>query len=337
MRRLNTWGILICLILLMIGGIYGGYYWVNLHLNSVLDAMNQTDSLAIEALNISESMMTKESETQLVNVALFGLDSQEGMKSRSDAMKIVSLNLSDRKLKVTALQRDLLVHIPGEVNDFSKLNHAYQYGGAVLALKTLNDNFDLDITRYITFNFEAIEQIVEALGGVEVEIKQFEVDYSRVLHESGRQLLSGKQAMAYARMRQPDNDYERMDRQMTVMKGIFEKLKTLSLSQLYELLVECLPYVETNLSKEEMINWGLSALQFDLNEIEQYQIPENRYRDINQQVSYQNMNGLNILNSYEVMVRQLHHFIYQEDDYQPSNRVLEIETSIYKQFGYFEK
>ena len=91
--------------------------------------------------------------------------------------------------------------------------------------------------------------------------------------------------MAYMRIRYADSDYVRMERQTTVMKAIFAKMKQTPYTQLLTLLNETLPYIETNLSKDEIINLGLDALKIDLANIEQYQIPTNGYSDINHSVS----------------------------------------------------
>ena len=330
-----TLGVIIGLVVLLIGG---GIVVANYLLDSTLDQMVTTESINREEANVSEQVMEKEEETNVVNIAVFGLD-QNGDKTdgRSDAMKVLSLDMNNKLAKVTSLQRDTLIYIPGDIQDFDKLNHAYAYGGAKLAMQTINYNFDLDLTRYVTFNFDAIEHIVNAIGGVDVEVKDYEVGYSGgQIKSAGLQTLNGSQALAYMRIRKADSDYVRMERQTNVMKAIFSKLKDIPYTQLLNLLNEMLPYIETNLTKQEIIDLGLEALKIDLNNIEQYQIPTNGYQDINHSVSYKGYSPLYVMNSYQQMVKELHHNIYGDEDYQPSDTVLQTEASIYETFEYSE-
>ena len=193
-------------------GISGGIIYANYVLDSTLDKMNVTEAIEREEANITEQVITKEEETNVINIAVFGLDQEDdGLGTRSDAMKILSLDLNENLAKIGSIQRDTLIYIPKEIQDFDKLNHAYAYGGAKLALQTLNYNFDLDLTRYVAFNFNAVEQMVDAVGGVEVNVEDFEVEYSDgQLKESGVQTLTGAQALSYMRIRKADSDYVRM-------------------------------------------------------------------------------------------------------------------------------
>ena len=122
-----------------------------------------------------------------------------------------------------------------------------------------------------------------------------------------------------------------------IVKRIFAKLKTVSYTQLLTLLTDCLPYVETNLSKDEIISLGMDALKVDLSNIEQYQVPSQGYSDINHSVSYKGYSPLYVMNSYQDLVKELHRNIYGDADYQPSSTVLETEAAIYEKFGYVEK
>ena len=329
-------GIVLAIIVCLIGG---GVMYANYLLDSTLEQMVTTDSVQREEVSVAPEVMEKEEETRVINIAVFGLDKNgDGSNGRSDAMKILSLDTKNKLAKVTSLQRDNLIYIPGEVQDFDKLNHAYAYGGAKLAMQTFNYNFDLDITRYVTFDFDAIERMVDAVGGVEIDVKSREIPYTRgYITSAGLQTLSGDQAMAYMRIRYADSDYVRMERQTTVMKAIFSKLKTISYTQLLNLLNEMLPYIETNLSKDEIIDLGMEALKVDLDNIEQYQIPTNGYNDINHSVSYKGYSPLYVLNSYQTVVRELHKGIYGDDEYQPSATVIENEAAIYAKFGYVNK
>lgn len=268
----------------------------------------------------------------------FGVDKNgDQTDGRSDAMKILSLDAKNNIAKITSIQRDTLIYIPGVKQDYEKLNHAYAYGGANLAMQTINYNFDLDLTRYVTFNFEGVAHVIDAMGGIELEIKEYEVPYISNVSKSGYQHLSGEQALAYMRVRYADSDYVRMDRQTTVMKAMFSKLSTLSYGELLSLLNECLPYVETNLSKDDILSLGMQALKVDLRNIETYQVPRGGYDDINHSVSYNGYSPLYVMNSYQQMVKDLHQDIYGDQDYEPSQTVKETEAKIYEKFGYIEQ
>lgn len=327
-----TLGVICMIFVVLIGG---AFVYANYLLDSTIDQMVTTESVTKEEVNVTEEVIQKEEETKVINIAVFGLDKNgNGTDGRSDAMKVLSLDQKNNLAKVTSLQRDTLIYIPGDIQDFDKLNHAYAYGGAKLAMQTINYNFDLDLTRYVTFNFDAIEKIVDAVGGVEIEVQSKEISNIPGVTRIGLQHLTGSQALSYMRIRYADSDYVRMERQTNVMKAIFLKLKDTPYTQLLNLLNEMLPYIETNLTKDEIIELGLSALKVDLGNIEQYQIPTNGYSDINHSVSYKGYSPLYVMNSYQDLVKELHQNIYGDVDYQPSSNVLETEVAIYEKFGY---
>lgn len=338
-----TLGTLLGIVVCLVGG---GFVYGNYLLDSTLEQVVTTEVIVKEEAEIAQTVIEKEEESQVINIAIFGLDKNgDGSNGRSDAMKILSLDKKNQLAKVTSLQRDTLIYIPGQIQDFDKLNHAYAYGGAKLAMQTMNYNFDLDLTRYVTFDFEAIQSIIDAIGGIELNIKDYEVSHangyiqsaSNKLTTSGVQHLNGAQAMGYMRIRYADSDYVRMDRQTNVMKAIFSKLKTISYNELLNLLNTMLPYIEMNLTKDEIIELGLEALKVDLSNIEQYQVPSNGYSDINHSVSYRGYSPLYVMNSYQDLVKELHFNIYGDEDYQPSDTVLQNEALIYEKFGYINQ
>lgn len=338
-----TLGTLLGIVVCLVGG---GFVYGNYLLDSTLEQVVTTEVIVKEEAEIAQTVIEKEEESQVINIAIFGLDKNgDGSNGRSDAMKILSLDKKNQLAKVTSLQRDTLIYIPGQIQDFDKLNHAYAYGGAKLAMQTMNYNFDLDLTRYVTFDFEAIQSIIDAIGGIELNIKDYEVSHangyiqsaSNKLTTSGVQHLNGAQAMGYMRIRYADSDYVRMDRQTNVMKAIFSKLKTSSYNELLNLLNTMLPYIETNLTKDEIIELGLEALKVGLSNIEQYQVPSNGYSDINHSVSYRGYSPLYVMNSYQNLVKELHLNIYGDENYQPSDTVLKNEASIYEKFGYINQ
>lgn len=337
-KNKKGWVILGWIIGIILIGFGIGAFVINHFIDSTLNQMVTTETIKKEEVSVAEEVTDKEEKTKVINIAVFGLDQNgNGSDGRSDAMKVLSLDTKNNHAKVTSFQRDTLIYIPDEIQDFDKLNHPYAYGGAKLAMQTLNYNFDLDLTRYVTFNFDAIEKIVESIGGVEIDVRSSEVSSIPGVTQSGLQHLSGSQALSYMRIRKVDSDYERMNRQTNVMKAILSKLKTISYPQLLELLNSTLPYIETNLTKDEIISLGMDALKVDLGNIEQYQVPSNGYDDINHSVSYKGYGPLYVMNSYQTLVKELHQNIYGDKNYQPSSTVLETEAAIYEKFGYVEK
>lgn len=338
-------GTLITALVLVIGG---GIFATN-HFYSKVET---TDQLTHDEVLVNSGIVNRERDCNIVNIAVLGVDRDgDGLNGRSDAIKVISLDINNKKVKLTSFQRDTLIYIPEPENDFDKLNHAYWYGKAPLTLKTLNYNFDLDITRYVAFNFDAIEHIIDTIDGIELDVHENELkvtnDYIKHLNslsesdvdapyltKGGLQTLSGRQAMAYMRNRYVGDDFDRMNRQNKVMEAMIDKVMNQSYTELLGLLDACLPYVETNLTMNEMISFGTKVLTFDLKNIEQTQIPASDNK--NKTVSYKGYSPLYVMNSYQDLVRDVHAFIYNDTEYQPSQTVIETEAAIYETFGRVE-
>ncbi len=193
-----------------------------------------------EALGIQDGVLT---DSSIKNIALFGLDAREDENvGRSDALMILTVDNKHDKLKLTSILRDSEVQIDGYGSD--KITHAYAYGGPELAIKTLNQNFNLDIQDYVTVNFIEMAKIVDAFGGVDLTITEdemteinnnlsmlylessdAEIQDSDDLHESGEVHLNGNQAVAYARIRHLDSDNVRASRQQEVLMASVQSLK----------------------------------------------------------------------------------------------------------------
>lgn len=240
-------------------------------------------------LGISETA-PKTRETGVINILLFGLDSRvENSVSRSDTIMIATIDKKNQVIKLTSLMRDMYVPIPGR--DKNRINTAYIFGGPSLAIKTVNTNFDLDIRHYVTVDFFGLEKIIDQVGGVTIDVKKQEIPYinsciqelnslnkntkpAPLLKNPGPQTLNGRQAVAYARVRKVGNgDFERTERQRRVLVELFKKVKTINPLKLPGLVSTMLPYVETNLSKTEILSLGISVLGFKNKDIIQYRLP----------------------------------------------------------------
>ena len=249
-------------------------------------------------------------DKNIINVALFGIDSRDtngktSFKGNSDSIMILSINTKTKKVKIISLMRDTLVPIERDTGlTYNKINCAYSWGGPELAIKTLNQNFGLDISEYATVNFYGMSDIIDAVGGIDVNLTKDEVtsrgknnhgindmiqeicQYEKLKPNDyyvtvwGEQHLNGIQAVAYARIRYctniwgTSNDYGRTDRQRYVMEQLFNKAKSMSKSQSVKLAKALIPCTETSLSYTEIMNIAFSVM-FSSPTFEQYRIPQN--------------------------------------------------------------
>lgn len=199
------------------------------------------------------------------NIALFGVDSRDSSDTgRSDAIMILSVDKWHNSIKISSLLRDSRVKIDG--HGYDKLAHAYAYGGPTLAMKTINQNFDLDVQEYITVNFEQLADIIDAVGGIDLTITEEErVATNGILastpgitteeiKSSGTVHLNGQQATAYARIRKLDSDSMRASRQQTVLETVFNKIMDLSPLEYPSFIKDMLSLVETSLSYGDILS-----------------------------------------------------------------------------------
>ncbi|MGG5462534.1 LCP family protein [Clostridium sp. B9] len=224
----------------------------------------------------------------ITNILLLSSDARPGEDvSRSDSIMILTIDNIHKKLKVTSLMRDMLVEIDGHGEE--KLNHAFAYGGPTKTIETIQNNFGIKLDNYVIVDFSAFVKVIDSIGGVEVTIKDYELDElnkyildgggseSDLLPEPGTYNLNGYQALSYARIRKVGNgEYERTERQRLVLQLALEKVKDASTVKLVSLMNELFPYVKTNISLTNAMDYGFTALQVgkDCNfEIEQFRVP----------------------------------------------------------------
>ena len=204
---------------------------------------------------------------KITNIALFGVDSRDENSDtgRSDSIMILSINTKDNTLKLTSILRDSYVAIDGHAKQ--KITHAYAFGGAALAMKTINQNYNLNIADYVTVNLQQLSKVIDVLGGIDVEITNAEKNELNRLAvseklgvtkvaSSGNVHLTGPQAMTYARIREIDSDSVRSERQGKVLNCMFEKVKATSLTKYPSILKAMLANVETSLSYSEIIGYS---------------------------------------------------------------------------------
>ena len=226
-------------------------------------------------------------DEKIINIALFGIDTRkvDSFSGNSDSIMILSLNKKERTVKLISIMRDTLVPMQHKGKTiYHKINSAYARGGPELAVRTINSVFGLDITEYVTVNFFGMSKIIDAVGGIEVELTELEAkkginpcieEICRITGEdpkphyiksSGKQHLNGIQAVAYSRIRYypniwgTNNDYGRTDRQRYVMEQLFNKALNINKRQYPALVKALLPYTITSLSPDEILNLAFSML-----------------------------------------------------------------------------
>jgi len=230
-------------------------------------------------------------ENGITNILLMGTDGRPGEKiSRSDAMMILTVDGKNKSLKLTSLARDTYVDIPGHGKQ--KLTHAYVYGQESLLIETIEKNFELDIQDYATVNFYSFMDIVDALGGVQVDVQDGEINemnkfipetYNwntnpnkgsiQSIENSGSQTLNGYQLLAYSRIRHNDSALERDRRQRNVIQGLINGVKDLPITKYPSLVNTILPYVRTNMQPTEIIGLGTKVLGIGNLELKQMEFP----------------------------------------------------------------
>lgn len=206
------------------------------------------------------------SDKQIINILLIGQDARPGeARARSDTMILVSLNKKTNSVQLTSFMRDLYVQIPGYQDN--RINAAFRFGGPELLDQTLNVNFGVQVDGNVEINFEAFAEVIDILGGVDVELNSEEAGYMKrhgFSASSGMNHFDGDAALEFARMRKiSDGDYGRTDRQRRVITAVINSMKSTGLTDVITLINKVLPYVTTDLSNAEIIKYattGLSAL-----------------------------------------------------------------------------
>lgn len=192
----------------------------------------------------------------ITNIMLLGIDSEDGI-GRSDSMVIFTLDKTTKKIKLTSLIRDSYVYIPGRGMD--KMNHAYSFGGPSLALRTINSNFDLNITDYVTVNFNSITKIVDTIGGLDLKLSDQEAKIVGV-GKGGTHHLNGAQTLTYARIRSTaGGDFTRTLRHRKVLTAISEKMMKLNPIDMVKAANQLIPLVKTSLTSPEIIGLGFTS------------------------------------------------------------------------------
>ncbi len=209
------------------------------------------------------------SSKNVINVLLVGADSRNGTNSgNTDVMMLLSVNKKTKQLKLVSFLRDSYLYVQGKNNSYcTKLNAAFSMGGPECLMQTIENNYKIDIDNYVMVNFESFEAIIDAMGGVTVDVKKYEADYNytkfKINLPYGEDVtLNGEQALCFCRIRgcDADGDVSRTRRQRQVIDAIIDRVKTASLGDLNKYIDILLPYVDTGYSKSQILSTGMKAL-----------------------------------------------------------------------------
>ena len=343
-RRRILFGIEIFILLILIGGVF---------IYAKLGKMNFTD-LDFSKIGVNTGVSDNNEMKGYTTIGLIGLDGRDGeLKSgaRSDTMIIASINNDTKKVKLVSVYRDTYLRI-GEDSEgngqYDKANAAYAKGGPEQFLSMLNTNLDLNVTDFVSVDFQAVAEAVELLGGIDVELKEEEVvhlnnycvetskvtgmDYTPLEEKAGVHHLNGVQTVSYARIRYTSgNDFRRAARQREVIYKIVEKAKNSDIATLSKILDKVFPKVYTSFTKAEILQMGMSMMSYDIEDQTGFPFDHlygGRVKDA--------MGGLDVVLpvTLESNVIKLHEFLYPEDSYTPSDEVKAYSQRIVDKSGF---
>ena len=226
-----------------------------------------------------------EEQKGITNILLIGTDGRSlEERPRSDSIIVATIDDNNKNIKLTSIMRDSYVNIQG--CKAQKINAAYALGGPELLMSTIEKNFKIKLDRYVLVNFWGFQDIIDGIGGIDIDIKDYEIkemnkyigevsnNKSPKISKAGIQRLDGQQALAYTRIRHVGNgSYERNLRQRVMLSTIAIKLKDTSIFQYPSLLSKILPHIRTNIEPAAVLNYVYTAFSFKPLEVKQLQMP----------------------------------------------------------------
>lgn len=310
-----------------------------------LNKLNNTGDLDEDKLNINIDAKTQELLDGYTNIALFGIDNRSTGKyesGNSDCIMIASINNDTKEVRLISVYRDSFLAVDDD-DDLRKLNAAYAKGGPTGAVAALNKNLDLDIKEYVAVDFNAVMEVVDALGGIELDISSKEAEtmkiYINEMNEvmgtngtavsgPGLQTVNGIQALAYCRDRYSGgDDYGRTERQRTVISKIVEKAKAASLPTLNKVIDKLFPDISTSLSSSEILGRAAGIKDYELADTQGWPF----------QLTTERMGGklgdVVVPTDLETNVNLLHQYLFDVEDYETTQTVKNISKSVINESG----
>ena len=284
-----------------------------------------------------------ESDDGYTSIAVFGLDNRSNgklEKGNSDVIMIASINDETKEVKLCSVYRD--TYLDRGEGSYGKANAAYAKGGPEQAISMLNKNLDLGIKKYVTVDFKAVTECVDALGGVELDITEEELQWinsyiettadvtgkkANFISSPGKQLCDGTQATAYARIRYTTgDDYKRAERQRIVIEQMFAKAKSSNISSINKVVNSMFDEISTNLTKKEILALASSAFEYKMGETTGFPFEKNGK-------TVGSKGSCVIPCDLESNVKQLHEYLYNDTEYTMSATVEEINNKIINDTG----
>lgn len=274
------------------------------------------------------------------NIALFGLDSREGELDggvQSDCIMVASINNKTSEVNLVSVYRDTLMR--QDDGSYEKANYAYNVSGPQEAIAMLNRNLDLDIEKYVSVNFNALADVIDALGGVEIDLTEEEVYWTNgyctetsevvgrettTLEGAGVHNLDGIQATSYCRIRYTTgDDFKRTERQRTVLEQVFKKAKKADIATLNKIVNQVFPQVSTNLTLQNILGMATNATNYTIGETTGFPFDVEGCENV-----YGHVGSYVVPVGMEDQVKQLHKFLFAKEDYEPSDTVKGINNDI---------
>ncbi len=303
-----------------------------------------TQEIPKEDIVINEEVEEREELGEgYLNVALFGVDSREGdlgEGTRTDCLIVASLNKETKEIKMVSVYRDTLLDMTE--GTLQKCNAAYSFGGPTQAINMLNMNLDLDIQKYVTVDFGIVAEVIDLLGGVEIDVQEEEVEYlneyvaetgevagkeAKFVRQPGLQQLDGVQATTYARIRSTaGGDFTRTERQRLVIEKMVEKIKESDLGTINSIIDKVLPTISTNFTATEILSYAQYFAEYILGENAGF--PFDKTTD-----TISGLGSIVIPVDLTDNVKLLHEFLFGVRDYSPSGTVQSISSAIVSRIG----
>lgn len=338
-RKLIIFGLEILCLLVLLVALYAWSLWEKIDIDSGF-----TDSEA--GINEDLDKETVETLSGYTNIALFGLDNRsQGQynSGQSDVIMIASINNKTKEVRLVSVYRDTYLNI-GD-GKYNKANSAYNRGGAKRAVQMLNTNLDLNIKEYACVDWAAVTEAVDALGGVEIEITAqeasqineyiWEVDQmlgtnSEFVSGAGKKLLTGTQATTYARIRKTaGNDFKRTSRQRIVLEAMLNKAKEADIKTLLAICEAVFDDISTSLTLPEILSLVKDVQKYTIGSTSGFPF-EMTTRDLSDAGDAVIPIGL------EDDVQQLHKYLFETEEYEPSKTVQAISDAIISRTGVTE-
>jgi len=317
----------VLIVLALLAG--GGYAGVRHYINSKLNKVKHT--------SVKKSELSCVDVKGYVNIALLGVDSRKMDKANladnnTDCMMIISLNTKTNEVSLLSVYRDTYLPVDDDGN-FGKINSAFQNGGAAQTMQSLNQAMDLDISNYVLFNFKMVSDLVNAVGGITVDVKDYEIQQLNkytiqtannigqkkynLVTKPGKQKLEGVQAVSYGRIRKGvGDDYKRTSRMRVVVTKVMNKVKGSSVTKLNKIMDICLKQCETSLSNSDMLNLAMRLSKMKIKQSVGWPFEVTEGYANQQAVVYPD----NLLEN----VKELHKKLFGQKNYEPTSTVKEI-------------